>query len=64
MSTTPTGRTRLRVKRRLFRSPVLVLQVEEVETTHHTHWRDERGFFEKRPARWRDARLEDVPVPL
>lgn len=58
---TLTGKTRYREKRRLFRSSLLVLQVEERHQGHHTY---STGFsVESDPydfTDWRDAKPIDI----
>jgi hypothetical protein len=49
---TPTGRTRYRVQKRLFRQPLLILQVEIRNTTYTAldiRW-------------WQDAQLQDISM--
>lgn len=59
---TYTGNTRYRVEQRLFRKPLLVLQVEirvKGESSVPTY---RRGFKEINCTFWRDAQLEDLRV--
>jgi hypothetical protein len=58
-----TGRTRFRAQRRLFRSPVLVLQVEWHEWG--THYSPDPGDIHGTDVNrvyWTDARVEDMGV--
>lgn len=54
----PTGNYRNRTHNRIFRTPLLVLQIEETGTVFSS----QGGQIEAdQYTRWRDARVEDLP---
>ena len=60
MSETLTGNTRCRIQKRLFREPLLVLQVEvrrEGRAPDPASWAGYYGYTV-----WRDTKVEDLPL--
>ena len=60
MSETLTGNTRCRSQKRLFREPLLVLQVEVRREGYDSDPDGCAGYYDY--TAWRDARVEDLPL--
>lgn len=60
MSETLTGNTRCRIQKRLFREPLLVLQVEVRREGYDSDPDGCGGYYDY--TAWRDARVEDLPL--
>ena len=60
MSETFTGNTRCRIQKRLFREPLLVLQVEVRRKGYDPDLDSCAGYYDYTD--WRDTKVEDLPL--